>query len=76
VIAIAAGAEALVDARHQLVDQMILVAPGGGRVDVLAAAEAGETVGDDDDQGRTAPLRIKRSTRCGRVSPHISSFST
>ena len=41
-----------VDEGHELLHDVILVAAGGGRVDVLAAAEAGEAVREDEDDAR------------------------
>ncbi len=42
----------LLNEREDLFEEVVLVAAGGGRVDVLVAADAREAVGRDDDRGR------------------------
>ena len=46
--------------RHQLLDQVILVAPGRARVQVLGAAEARKAVGHDEDHLATRPALDQR----------------
>ena len=47
------------DEWHDLLEQVVLVAPGGAGVDVLVAAEARETIGRGDDDGRALARRDK-----------------
>src|SRR5918994_4417490 len=46
-----AGAVCGGNVRHDLIEQVLLVAPRGGRIDVLIAAQAGETIGRGDNNG-------------------------
>ena len=69
---------ALVDERHDLVAQVVLVAPGAGRVEELRAAEGGPGVDEDDDrvgafaggEQRVEALDHRRLERLAR-EPHV-----